>query len=277
MPHLSDVIPANTTYNNDVTSSQPPAPVFANGELTWQGDVAFDSTVVIEFSVDVDMSFSGSITNVAVIDQLLIAEPVTVTAVSVITDDPIFTLEKTAVPAIPGANKPLTYMLTVANVGQPAADIPITVVDHIPADTTLRSVGVDGSSNGMVVTWTRPITLDFGQTAVFTFSVDVDNVISGTVISNDDYIASSPGTGIAAGDPYTTTVLDPIFDLSKEVWPDPPGSNREMTYTLALFNAGSLATDIEVTDEVPDGVSYVRGGSQQWWNRFLEFDPTRCG
>jgi len=33
-----------------------------------------------------------------------------------------------------------------------------------------------------------------------------------------------------------------------------------MTYTLVLLHKGSLATDLEITDQVPQGVSYVRGG-----------------
>jgi uncharacterized repeat protein (TIGR01451 family) len=67
---------------------------------------------------------------------------------------------------------------------------------------------------------------------------------------------------VSYGEPYTLTVTDPVFLLSKYVWPDPPGSNRLMTYTLTLLNKGSLATDLVVTDQVPGGVSYVSGGSE---------------
>ena len=113
-----------------------------------------------------------------------------------------------------------------------------------------------------MITWTRSVTLEIGETTFFTFSVDVGNVPSGTVIANADYQVASPQTGVTAGELYTVTVVDPILSLSKYTWPDPPGSNREMTYILTLFNAGSLATDLVITDRVPAGVTYVDGGSK---------------
>jgi uncharacterized repeat protein (TIGR01451 family) len=58
----------------------------------------------------------------------------------------------------------------------------------------------------------------------------------------------------------STTVVDPIFILSKSINPDPPGANREMTYTLTVLNLGSMATDLVINDTVPAGVEYRRGG-----------------
>jgi uncharacterized repeat protein (TIGR01451 family) len=82
------------------------------------------------------------------------------------------------------------------------------------------------------------------------------------VIANETYQVSGAAIGSAAGQPYTVTVVDPVLSLNKYAWPDPPGSNREMTYTLVVRNRGSLATDLEITDRVPAGVTYVRGGSE---------------
>ena len=257
---LTDVIPEDTTYNDDAQASTGTL-TFTNGTLTWGGDVGFDSTVVVSFSVSVSPVFVGTVRNTAVISHPLIARPVTVTAETVVTDRPILTIEKTSAPASPGANKPLTYTLVVANEGQPATDLLITVTDQVPDYTTSPHPGVDGITDGDTVTWTRRITLELGETTVFTFSVDVGNVPSGTVITNDDYRVTSLETGMAVGELYTVTVVDPIFLLSKHVWPDPPGSNREMTYTLTLLNVGSLATNLVITDRVPAGVTYQRGGS----------------
>ncbi|MGD8791268.1 MAG: hypothetical protein PVF47_01855 [Anaerolineae bacterium] len=261
---LSDTIPAQTTYNDDLWASVPSTHTFENGVLSWMGDVGFDTTTVVSFSVTVSDSYAGSVLNTAVISQALIAKPVTVTAETIVTDDPILVLDKSSEPAKPGANKPLTYTLEVVNEGQPANSTPITVVDRVPADTTLNSVGPDGTSSpgGDVVTWTRTISLGFGEGTSFWFSVDVGDVPSGTEIVNKEYSATSPDTGVTAGDPYTVTIVDPILTLYKEIWPDPPGSNREATYTLSLINHGSLATALVITDRVPAGVTYVRGGSE---------------
>jgi uncharacterized repeat protein (TIGR01451 family) len=258
---LTDVIPEDTSLVDAWASSGLP-PAVRGGVLTWNGEVGFDDSVVISLSVTVDTGFKGTVRNTAVISHPDIAEPVTRTAEAVITDDPILVIEKTSAPVKPGANKPMTYTLTVVNQGQPANNLPITVTDRVPADTSVRDVGVDGTTDNSVVTWTRSVTLDHGDTTEFAFSVEVDDVVSGTVITNDSYQVASPRTVTTSGQPYTVTVVDPILRINKHVWPDPPGSNREMTYTLDVLNKGSLATDLVVTDRVPSRVTYVRGGTE---------------
>ena len=256
---LTDLIPPNTTYNGDATASAGEVPTVTNGLLSWTGEVGFDASVVVTFSVDVTpTTFAGVITNTAVINHPLIPRPVTVTAETLVTDLPIFEIEKTSSPAKPGANKSLTYWLTVTNVGQPAVGLPLTVDDKVPADTTVSQVGPDGSKHGGQVTWEREVNLDTGASSVFTFTVNVSDVPSGTVLTNQDYQVSNPTSGVAAGEPYTVTVVDPIFLIGKFTTPDPPGSNRELTYTLTVLNMGSLATDLVVTDMLPAGVTYVR-------------------
>jgi uncharacterized repeat protein (TIGR01451 family) len=258
---LFDEIPANTTYNNDAEASAEPLPEYAEGLLQWTGgEVGFDSSVVITFSVTVSEGYEGLISNTAVLTDPMIDEPVVVTAETRVTDDPLFEVSKSASPALPGKNKPLTYELVVTNQGQKATDTTLVVTDTVPADTTLDEVGPDGEASlaGDVVTWTREVNLDFGDTTTFTFSVMVGDVTSGTVIENSDYQVVSPN--FAAGEPYTTTVVDPILILSKSIFPDPPGANSEMTYTLTVFNLGSEATDLVITDTVPEGLTYEGGG-----------------
>ena len=259
---LVDTIPTNTTYNEDVRSSAPPTPVFAGGVISWEhGVVGFDSTVVITFSVTVAPDYDGIISNTAVVSDPTIVEPVSIMAETRVTDNPMFEVAKTALPDLPGKNKPLSYELTVTNQGQAAVGTPITVTDFLPANTTFLSAGPDGSydSNDNVVTWHRSVDLEFGETSTFTFSVNVGDVPSGTVIENNDYLVVGAG-GIGVGEPYTATVIDPIFILSKSIFPDPPGSNREMTYTLTVLNLGSKATDLVITDSVPSDLVYLRGG-----------------
>lgn len=256
---LVDPLPANTTYNGDAWSSANPQPTFSGGAVRWQGDVAFDTTVVITFSVDVGATFEGIVHNTATISHPAIPEDVHVSAETVVTDDPYFVIGKSAAPEKPGANQPLTYTLVVTNLGQAANNVTLDVADTVPGDTTFDSA-VGGSYSGGEVTWNRDVTLGTGETEEFVFVVTTDDVISGTVITNDDYSVSSTANGLSAGEPYTTTVIDPILFIYKEVAPDPPGSNREATYTLTVLNKGSLATDLAITDVVPDGVTYVSGG-----------------
>ncbi len=258
---LVDTIPPSTTYNEDLASDPPlPTLVFTDGMILWEhGEVGFDTSVVITFSVTVTPGFEGTIENTAVISDPMIAQPITVTAATNVTDHPIFEISKAASPALPGKNKPLTYELTVTNVGQDAVNTPITITDIVPTDMTFIGAGQGGTYTEGVVTWFDSVDLGFDETSMYTFSVQVGDVPSGTVINNDTYLVVSQDD-IRAGEPYSTTVVDPIFILSKSVFPDPPGANREMTYTLTLLNLGSKATDVVITDTVPISVEYRRGG-----------------
>lgn len=258
---LTDTLPQNTTFKQAEASTSP-SPVYdsASRTLTWQGAVGFDSTVVVSYSVDVDPSFEGLLSNTAVISQAQIAAPVNLTAETLVTDQPVLTIEKASAPAKPGANKPLTYALSVKNEGQPGTNLDLTLTDKVPAKTTIIQPGADGSFSAGTVTWNRTVDLDTGETTVFTFSVNVNDVVSGTVISNNQYQVSSPDLTSAVGEVYTTTIIDPILLISKQIDPYPPGSNREMTYTLRVFNKGSLATDLQITDRVPSNITYVDGG-----------------
>ncbi len=260
---LRDVLPASTTYISGSLQASSGQAVAQGGVVTWSGDVGFDSSVDITFSASLSPAFtSGQVVNSAVVSNTQIATPITLTAVTTVTNVPLLSIHKSSAPRLPGPNKPLVYTLTVVNQGQSAINLPITVTDQVPLSTTLLGVGPDGVAGGGVVTWTRPITLALGQATAFTFSVTIGSVPSGTIIANSSYQVVNPLSGVAPGALYTVTVVNPIFSLSKSVSPDPPGSNREMTYTLTLLNAGSLATGIVVTDRVPQGVTYVRGGAQ---------------
>jgi uncharacterized repeat protein (TIGR01451 family) len=275
---MIDTIPAATSYNGDAWASSSLTPTFLNGVLSWAGDIGFDTTVIVSFSVNVTNTFSGVIQNSAVISAPMIAHPVTVTAETVVTDMPIFEVKKAAEPEKPGPNKLLLYSLKVTNQGQPAVATLITVTDQVPANTTLSNVG-DGSVDGGQITWNRTVNQDTGETSVFTFSVTVDDVLSGTVVTNDQYDVTWPD-GTSLGEVYTVTVIDPILFISKYVQPDPPGSNREMDYFLTVLNKGSQATNLTIADRVPDNVTYVTGGSYSggvvtWDLPVLDTDESR--
>lgn len=263
---LTDHIDEHTTFTGEAGATAPSTPTIVSETLTWSGTVGFDETVVVTFNVSVDAAFSGTVVNTAVISQPLLHEALTRTAETVVTDHPILEIEKTSSPSRPGHNAPLVYTLVVANRGQSRANLPITVTDYAPSGTTVYQVGMGGITGTVgsdtVITWTENVTLALNDTTAFTFSVMVDeSVAPGDVLTNADYTVESDETAVVYGAPYTVTVHAPEFRLSKRVWPDPPGSNREMTYTLRLLNRGALALDMAITDVVPSGVTYVRGGS----------------
>ncbi len=261
--HLGDSFPAGTSYNGDGQASSGTLIEGPTG-LTWTGAVAFDSSVEITFSVTTMATYTGRLTNTAVLTQSDIPVALTLTAVCTITDYPILGLFKEAGPALPGAGKPLTFTLWIANGGQPTTGLPITVTEQVPADTTLLSTGSGAiTDTAGHITWTLPLTLALGERLPLTFTVLVDEgVPSGTVLLNDLYALHSAEPEVSAdGRPYTITVVSPELLLVKETEPDPPGSNDTFIYTLTVYNYGSLATDLVVTDTVPTNVTYLDGGS----------------
>jgi len=261
---VTDPIPAHTVYNQDAYASASPAGLaFQGGVLSWQGAVGFDTSVVITFSVTVSPTFSGVVANTAQISHATLSQPIQVSAQTMVTDEPLFEIEKSAAPQIPGPSHPLTYTLTVTNRGQLAQNVPVTVTDELPAHTSFLSAGGGGVYNpaSNTVTWKSPLSLDTGEASQFSFRVLVGDVLSGTKIVNAHYEVESASDKVTAGEVLTTTVLDPILFLYKETDPFPPGSNRQMVYTLTVFNKGSLATGLVVSDTLPAGVSYVSGGT----------------
>ena len=260
---LTDALPVSTTYKSSEASVSP-QPTFTDGVLFWNGTVGFDSTVVITLAVDVHPAFEGLVTNTAEISHTALTGPVLISADAMVTDDPFFEIEKTSVPAIPGSNKPLTYTISITNRGQPATNLPIDVTDELPADTTFRSAGQGGTYHlgTNSVTWERSVNLGTGESEQFVFSVQVGDVLSGTVLYNTNYQVENPLSEIAAGDIYSVTVLDPILFLYKETVPFPPGSNQNVVYKLTVLNKGSLATNLQIDDTIPAGVTYVSGGTR---------------
>ncbi len=193
---LSNTLPSEGSYNGDAQASSGAAPTVVSDTLLWAGDVGFDASVWISYSVTLSPGLPGTVRNTAVINHALIPQAVTVTAETVVTDSPILTITKQSAPAMPGAGKLLVYTLAVENRGQLAANLPITVTDYLPANTAFDNAG-GGAFDGAKVTWTRTVTLSLGETSLFTFSVNVDNVLSGTVITNSMYQVASASTGIA--------------------------------------------------------------------------------
>ena len=258
---LSDLLPAHLSYNNDAAASSGGPVSFSGGILSWTGTVGFDSFVKITFSAVVEAGFSGVIDNHALISHASLSEPVKITARTVVTEDPILTISKTALPKKPGANKDMTYTLTVRNEGQPATGLLVEVSDQIPQNTVFVSAGPDKvTAPAGTVAFARTVDLSTGESTTFSFTVKVGDVVSGTVIENKNYQVKYLGDRIASGEPYTATVIDPVLYISKYTQPDPPGSNGVMTYTLSVFNEGSLATNLVITDRIPAGYDYHGGG-----------------
>ena len=71
---LYDPFPAGVTYNDDAQSSAGDLISGTTG-LTWTGEIGFDASVYITFSVTTDPTYTGRLTNTAFVTQSTISDP----------------------------------------------------------------------------------------------------------------------------------------------------------------------------------------------------------
>lgn len=202
------------------------------------------------------------------------------------------------------AGDQLRYAITVKNVGNEDA-VAAVLQDQIPAHTrylpgttTLNGApvtdpgpGVSPLQDGMPINGPENGTAGYlragasdatGNVATVTFDVQVnDNVVAGTVISNQGLVkASGTGSGPTpeqpSEDPDTGVVDDPTHDVVGKVplvdaWKtvellDDRGSagivdpGDVLRYTIRVSNTGAApATGVVLTDAVPEHTTYLAG------------------
>ncbi|KAA3640607.1 MAG: DUF11 domain-containing protein, partial [Bacteroidetes bacterium] len=179
-------------------------------------------------------------------------------------------------PFEPGST--VVYEISVTNEGTLDATN-VEVTDYIPDG--MSYVGGGWSVNGSIATQTIG-SLAVGATTTLSITLMVDDDFQGTSlvncaeISEDDNALNEPDIDSTPdqnpnNDPDDEDDFDcaPLtigqtFDLALDkallnIGPFVPGSNVE--YQISVTNQGTLtATDIEVTDYIPDGMSYVGSG-----------------
>ncbi len=198
-------------------------------------------------------------------------EPITATAIGHITHFANLIPTKSA-PEVVRAGQTMTYTIEVWNSGL-STDVPPypTLTDTIPASTTLVNISDGGQSFEMTgtttVSWTLPA-MSPGDRLNRWYSVQVDeNLVSGTLIVNDDYWTSgrtlAPTTTTLTttfvlsntGEPVTTVVKEVgLINSYKTVTPIMalPGENQLLTYTVHVVNTSSdLLTGVKVYDLMP--------------------------
>jgi uncharacterized repeat protein (TIGR01451 family) len=178
-------------------------------------------------------------------------------------------------PVLAGSN--LTYTLTVTNDG-PDAAMDVTLTDVLPANATLVSftapagwtVTTLAAGGTGTVTAISP-SLASAATRSFTLVVNVNPETSvGGMITNTATIGSSttdpdPGNNSAT---ETTEVRSPQADLAvtKAGFPNPVAAGGNITYTVAITNAGpDAASHVTLTDVLPTGTTLVSFAAPAGW------------
>jgi uncharacterized repeat protein (TIGR01451 family) len=165
-------------------------------------------------------------------------------------------------PALPGDQ--LEYTLTYPNTGQDAAT-DVNLVDTLPPGTTFLgatpSSGTCAPAGGTINCTVGTIAV--GAVWQATVRVLVGAAASNTTLTNAALLNYTAQT---LGSPFTYRVapasipVGAVADLSlaKTTGPDPGIAGGRVTSTLTVTNSGpSPATGVVVTDQLPDGVTFV--------------------
>ncbi|NJN18056.1 MAG: DUF11 domain-containing protein [Oscillochloris sp.] len=171
----------------------------------------------------------------------------------------------------PAVNGRIVYTVRLFNDG-PSTATNIVVTDRLPVGLTYVSHAAStGTYNPTTGAWSVASLAD-GANATLTISADV---ISSAPLVNTAEVTdvdqpdpdSRPGNGNSSEDDQSSATLTPqVADLSlqKTVDNTSPPVNGEVTYTIALANAGPMrATGVQVSEPLTNGLTYVSHTASQ--------------
>ncbi len=212
--------------------------------------VTFNSTGLNPntFQTDLLVNSNDPDTPVVTLPVVLTVKPLADLAISK-TDspDPVF------------AGHPLTYTLTVSDLG-PDDALGVAVTDNLPAGVTFNHASPGCTAASLVVTCDvgalavgTPVMLEIVVTAP-----GVAGTITNTAMVDGDVVDPVANNNIATA--ATLVQIEPAdLAITKEASPSPVRLGEVLTYTLVVSNLGpNNATGVKVVDDLPQGVTYVR-------------------
>ena len=150
----------------------------------------------------------------------------------------------------------ITYTITAGNDGTEAKTIKIE--DEAPEGTTLKEIKTAGGNKvgEKGVVWEN-ITLNPGESKTFEFTVTVNNLPEkeyGTTIKNTAKVDGEDTNEVI------NHVIKPHITRSKIAWPlfGKLHEDDEITYMIFAGNNGTETKVIDISDEIPDGTTYVQ-------------------
>ena len=232
--------------------------------------------------VSADMKDGTEVSNSASVDGHTY-DPVTPNDEDVTTVDSITKADLGIVKTLAGgvtAGETATYTLDVTNHGPSVARGPIVVKDTLPAGSTFVSASGTGwqtcDEDGGVVTCTRSADLGVNVAAgQITVKVKIPASQTADVVNTATVDGATPEPSTTAAEennsdtvttaPTRTASLYLQKSLKGDAADDKLVAGAEGTYVLDVSNNGpSTATDVSITDDLPDYLTYVSGGNDDW-------------
>lgn len=157
-----------------------------------------------------------------------------------------------------------TYSIVTTNGGIQAINN-VVLTDILPAGTVFvpGSVVVRGTS----VPSANPVsgitlgTLAAGTSATVTFQVNVQSLPASGSLGNQAVVSYSSGafSGISNSNSISTPVFQPVISINKSASTTNATLGDQIGYTLVVRNTGNLSAQVNVTDTIPAGLTFIAG------------------
>ncbi|MCC7333491.1 MAG: DUF11 domain-containing protein [Pirellulaceae bacterium] len=283
-----DTLPAGVTFVSATGGTVTGGTVGTNGPVTIDlGSMASKQTKVITLTVNVASNAAASISNSAIVRSTESTAGFDRDTTNNTATEPTATqgtidleLTKTASAASVKPGQSLVYTIVVTNKGPSDATL-VSLTDNIPdgiritsATSTVGTVTIPASAQDTTAANADDLTLNIGnlvKDATVTITVNA-TVLPGTTgsITNTANVSTTDTSLIetitANNTGSVTTTLTPEIDLAitKTDSVDPATAGSPLTYTITVTNSGpSTATNVNVTDNLPTGVSFTSGSASQ--------------
>ncbi|WP_067196181.1 DUF11 domain-containing protein [Microbacterium sp. XT11] len=246
----------DATYNGDVSAGG----VVEGTVLTWSGPLAVGESVDVTYSVTVNDPLTGDRDLANTVTTTVPGsgcDPVT----DCETNTPVasYTVTKEADLIAAGPGDVVTYTVTVTNTGDVAYDeeTPATFTDDLSGvldDAVYNDdVSAGGEVTGSTLTWSGA--LDVGQTVTVTYSVTVDDPVTGDFVLRNAITPTGPG-GSCDGACKTATPLA-SYRVVKTTDATDVTPGETVTYTVTVTNTGQVAYTAEDPASFTDDLSSV--------------------
>ncbi|WP_145409489.1 DUF7507 domain-containing protein [Paenibacillus xylanexedens] len=171
---------------------------------------------------------------------------------------------KTATITDVAVGETFTYSIVTSNGGIQAINN-VVLTDILPAGTTfvpgsvvVRGTNVPAANPGSGIALG---TLAAGTSATVTFQVNVQSLPVSGSLGNQAVVSYSSGafSGIANSNSITTPVYQPIISINKSASATNATLGDQIGYTLVVRNTGNLSAQVNVTDTIPAGLTFIAG------------------
>ncbi len=261
---LSDVLD-DAAYNGDAASSTGSGTLYAAPVLSWSGPLAVGATVTVTYSVTVNSPATGD----RRMSNTVVTPPDSGGNCALGSTDPdcvanvpaaSYSVEKTADRTTVKPGDVVTYSVTVTNTGTLAyteAD-PASFTDDLSRVLDDASYNDDVSAGGEVagttLTWSGPLAV--GETVTVTYTVTVDDPVSGDFALRNVVAPSSPG-GECTPDSCVTDTRVASYSVQKSPDVQDVVLGGVVTYTVTVTNIGQVAYTAADSASFEDDLSGV--------------------